>query len=221
MVGPEMDSLKKEILDLLDRDVEFRYAVAGYLGLSEILKRLDNLAEQQVKLGKEQTRLAKEQAKLAEEQVKLRSDFNEMLKEVRSINVRLMRVERTLEKLTLDIEDEARAIISHRIKEELGLEMKLTSLMLPDVELNIYGTSDDVCVIGEASVRAGVGLVDDLLKKMDMLRKNHPDKLKDKVILVIYASLPMPELVERAVEKRIWVLKATEDIVKLSLSLEG
>jgi len=41
-----MESLKEEILEFLDKDREFRYAVAGYIGLSEILKRLDNLAEE-------------------------------------------------------------------------------------------------------------------------------------------------------------------------------
>jgi hypothetical protein len=84
-----MESLKREFLELLDRDVEFRYAVAGYLGLSEILKRLDALAEEQVKLREEQVRLREEQTKiwneiakiwseikaLKEEQVKLREDM--------------------------------------------------------------------------------------------------------------------------------------------------
>jgi len=37
--------LKKEFLELLEKDLEFRYTVAGYLGLSEILKRLDRLEE--------------------------------------------------------------------------------------------------------------------------------------------------------------------------------
>ena len=38
-------SLKKEILELLKRDEEFRYAVAGLIGLEEILKRLDRHEE--------------------------------------------------------------------------------------------------------------------------------------------------------------------------------
>ncbi len=38
--------LKRKILDLLKRDEEFRYAVAGLIGVSEILRRLDgHLAE--------------------------------------------------------------------------------------------------------------------------------------------------------------------------------
>jgi hypothetical protein len=33
--------LKKRFLELLEKDPEFRYAVAGYIGLHEVLKRLD------------------------------------------------------------------------------------------------------------------------------------------------------------------------------------
>ncbi|MBO3800432.1 MAG: hypothetical protein FGF52_05200 [Candidatus Brockarchaeota archaeon] len=251
-----MEPLKRELLELLDKDREFRYAVAGYLGISEVLKRLDDMAGEQVRLRKDFNTLRKdfislredfkslreEQVKLREdfkslreeqvrlredfnalrkdfislreEQVKLREDFNEMLKEIRDISVRLERVERTLEKLTLDIEEEARSIVSYRIKQELGLEVKLGSLSLPDLELNIYGTSDGFCIVGEASVRAGVGLVDELLEKIERLKSRHPDRVRGKLITVIYTSLPMPELVEKAKEKGVWILKATEDFFK-------
>jgi hypothetical protein len=33
--------LKKRFLELLEKDPEFKYTVAGYIGLYEILKRLD------------------------------------------------------------------------------------------------------------------------------------------------------------------------------------
>ncbi|MCC6004876.1 MAG: DUF3782 domain-containing protein [Thermofilum sp.] len=42
--------LKQRLLKLLKEDEEFRYAVAGLLGLEEILKRLDKNEEQLVKL---------------------------------------------------------------------------------------------------------------------------------------------------------------------------
>ena len=123
------NSLRKEFLELLERDVEFRYAVAGFLGLSEVLKRLDSLSneqvrlrEEQIKLGEEQVRLSRELVKLREdmvagfkrheeEMVKLRVDFNRMY---RMFDFRLTRVEKTLEKLTVDIEDEARSIVRFR-----------------------------------------------------------------------------------------------------------
>lgn len=42
--------MREEIIELLEKDREFRYAIAGYLGLLEIMKRLDTIAEEQIKL---------------------------------------------------------------------------------------------------------------------------------------------------------------------------
>jgi hypothetical protein len=41
--------LKEKFLELLDKDKEFRYAVAAYLGLADILRRLDKFEETQTK----------------------------------------------------------------------------------------------------------------------------------------------------------------------------
>ena len=272
-----MEPLKKRFLELLDKDLEFRYAVAGYLGLSEILKRLDTLSEEQIKLRKEQTkiwkeiagfkeertkiweeiagfkeeqtkiwkeiralredmvrgferhdrilekhgeeltRLREEQTKIWEEiaglkkeQVGLREDFNRMF---RAFDLRLSRVERTLEKLTVDVEDEAMSFVGYKLR-EMGVDLELTSLILPDLEVNLYGVSGDVCVLGEASVRAGAGIVDELLEKFERLRRDYPDRLRRRVVLVLYVSLPMVELVERVKEEKIWLLKATEEFYR-------
>jgi predicted nuclease with TOPRIM domain len=69
-----VEKLKKEFLKLLERDLEFRYTVAGYLGLSEILKRLDRLEEGQKRLWEEVKGLREGQNKLWEEVRSLRED---------------------------------------------------------------------------------------------------------------------------------------------------
>ena len=234
-----MDDLKREFLELLDRDLEFRYAVAGYLGLSEILKRLDAIAEEQVRLREEQISLREEQKNIwkeivaiKEEQVRLREDFNKLREDFNELrreqvrlredfnkmfmafDVRLSRVEGTLQKLTLDVEDEARSIIKYRLKKDFGIEMDLAPLFLPELELNIYGVSGDVCVVGEATVRAGRGILDALLNKIEVLKAKYPEKLRKRLIPVIYVCLPMPELVEEAARRKVWVLKATQDFCK-------
>ncbi|MEM2696001.1 MAG: hypothetical protein QXU09_03600 [Thermoproteota archaeon] len=282
-----MESLKREFLELLDKDLEFRYAVAGYLGLSEILKRLDTLAKEQIELRREQVKLAEEQVKLREEQTKiwtemralseeqakiwaeikaireeqtkiwveiaglreeqtkiwteisglreeqariwaeikalreeqtkiwaeiagLREDFNRMY---RQLDIRLTRVERTLEKITLDIEEEARIIVKYRLR-EMGYEVEIGSLILPEAEINIYGASNEICIIGEASVRAPANIIDKINSSLEKLRTLYPDKLRPKILKVVYTSLAMPDLIERAEKEGIWVLKATGDIVK-------
>ena len=87
-----MEPLKKRFLELLDKDLEFRYAVAGYLGLSEILKRLDDLSEEQIKLREEQTKIWQEIRSLREEQTKiweevagLRAGQTKIWKEIRGL----------------------------------------------------------------------------------------------------------------------------------------
>ena len=58
-----MRSLKSEILRLLKKDEEFRYAVAGLIGLEEILKRLDRHEAQLVKLREDMNRLREDMNK--------------------------------------------------------------------------------------------------------------------------------------------------------------
>ena len=80
-----MEPIKKQFLELLDKDLEFRYAVAGYLGLSEILKRLDDLSEEQVKLREEQTKIWQEIQGLREEQVSLRKEQTKIWEEIQGL----------------------------------------------------------------------------------------------------------------------------------------
>ncbi len=70
-----MGSLKSEILRLLKEDEEFRYAVAGLIGLEEILKRLDSHEAQLVKLRDDMNRGFK---RYDEELIKLREDMNKL-----------------------------------------------------------------------------------------------------------------------------------------------
>jgi len=199
-----MASLREEFLKLLEEDREFRYAVAGYLGVLELLKRLDALAEEQEKIWVEIKAMR-------EEQRMLREDFN---RAIRALDRRLVRVERTLEKLTVDIEEEARSILRHRLKAELGLDVELAPLVLPELEVDVYGVSGDVCVVGEVAVRSGLDELRRLLKKLELLKSRYPEKLRPKTVLIIYTSLALPELVEEAKAKNVWVLKATQDYYK-------
>jgi len=45
--------LKKEFLNLLERDVEFRYMVAGYLGFSGTIKKIGGICVELRNLRKE------------------------------------------------------------------------------------------------------------------------------------------------------------------------
>ncbi|MEM4344072.1 MAG: hypothetical protein QXX19_06730 [Candidatus Caldarchaeum sp.] len=84
--------LKKQFIQLLEKDVEFRYTVAGYLGLDEILRRLASIEEEIRKLWQEvkdlregQEKLWQGQERLWEEVKSLREGQNKLWEEVRSL----------------------------------------------------------------------------------------------------------------------------------------
>ena len=74
--------LKKEFLELLDKDIEFRYAIAGYLGYGELLKRLDRLEEEQRKLWENQNKLWEEAVRLRED---MKTSFTRHDEELRKL----------------------------------------------------------------------------------------------------------------------------------------
>ncbi|MEM2673725.1 MAG: DUF3782 domain-containing protein [Candidatus Bathyarchaeia archaeon] len=100
-----LGSLKREFLELLDRDVEFRYAVAGYLGLSEILKKLDSLAEEQVKLREEQTKIWIEISKVWEEIKGLREEQTKIWKEIEALREGQARIWEEIARVWREIKD--------------------------------------------------------------------------------------------------------------------
>ena len=208
--------LKRRFLELLEKDKEFRLAVAGYLGLSEVLTRLESVEKSIERLWESANKLWEEVKSLREGQNKLWEEVRAMRGEMRDMNLRLERVERTLEKLTLEIEEEARIVIKHKLR-EMGYEIEVTSLILPEVEVNVYGASDDLCVVGEARVRASSGVVDEIDKKVQVLKRLYPDKLRPKVLRVVYATLALPDLVARAEREGVWVLRAVGDVVRPKL----
>jgi len=77
-----MRNLKSEILRLLKEDEEFRYAIAGLIGLEEILKRLDRHEAQLVKLREDMNKLREDMnrgfKRYDEELIRLREDMNKL-----------------------------------------------------------------------------------------------------------------------------------------------
>jgi predicted nuclease with TOPRIM domain len=154
--------LKRQFLELLDKDKEFRLAVAGYLGLSETLKRLDSVEESIKELLEEVKGLRGGQDRLWENQNKLWEEVRGLRKDVRDVKT-------TLERVTLSLEEEARSFIAWRLKEALGVKVALDKVFVDALEINVYGVTGDLCVVGEATVRLGLGLVEELLEKVEVL----------------------------------------------------
>jgi uncharacterized protein (DUF3084 family) len=77
--------LRKEFIKLLEKDPEFRQTVAGYLGLAETLKKLDQHLEELRSIRQEQQKTWQSIEKLWQEVRELRQDQTKLWEEVRGL----------------------------------------------------------------------------------------------------------------------------------------
>ena len=194
------NKLKEEILDLLERDKEFRYAVAGYLGISEVLKRLDGLEENMLRLWEEVRALRKGQEK--------------MWREVKRIRV-------TTDMLALSLEEEARSFIVHRLKQELGIDVELDRVFVDSEEIDIYGATEDICIIGEATTRLEPKRVQRLRGRIELIKQRRPELLRKKIIKAIYTYVAVPQALEVATYNKVWVLDWKRNLTPIAIEEIG
>jgi len=206
-------SLRAQLLDLLDRDKEFRYAVAGKLGLSEILERLDRNEEAIRKLWEEVRALREGQEKLWENYEKLAQGQEKLWENYEKLARDMHDVKSTLNRLTATEEEESHEVVSYRLRNDMGVSMELSNLRIDDREIDLYGASGDICVVGEATVRLGKGLVEELDGKVELLRRARPELLRPRLVKVIYTLTATPEALEEARKRGTWVLKIDRDLV--------
>lgn len=122
-----------------------------------------------------------------------------------------------LKKLTPTVEEEARSVIKHKIKQNLNIDIELSGIFIDSREINIYGANKDLCVIGEAIVELKKSSVEEFIDKIELLRKRRPDLLRDRVIKVIYTDYAFPEAVEAAKDNGIWLLRWDKDLTPLKI----
>jgi predicted RNase H-like nuclease (RuvC/YqgF family) len=85
LVGALATKLRKEFIKLLEKDPEFRQTVAGYLGLAETLKKLDQHLEELRSIRQEQQKTWQNIEKLWQEVRELRQDQTKLWEEVRGL----------------------------------------------------------------------------------------------------------------------------------------
>ncbi len=133
----DRSKIKEEFIKLLEEDREFRYAIAGLLGLEEILKRIDKNTEAIIKL--------------QEQVVKLQEQVAEHSRAIKSLQEQLIKHSEVIEKLASSIqaigmrygiftEEAFREGIKYLIKDLLK-EYKVDKWIYYDKEGYVYGHS--------------------------------------------------------------------------------
>jgi len=191
--------LKRQFLKLLEEDEEFRYAVAGRLGILEVLKRLDAIAEEQKNINKRIEKIWEE--------------IDKIWKEIKNTKKTLNRVERTLERITISLEEEAQEAVAWLLSQR-GIAMEIGDAKIDErYEFDIYGTNGQVTVVGEAKTRASPRTVGKLLERIEKARKLKPDIFKGRVVPVIYC-LKYVGSPKEAEERGVWVIKSGKELTK-------
>jgi hypothetical protein len=99
--------------------------------------------------------------------------------------------------------------------------MELDRVFIDEREVNIYGAVNDICVVGEATVRLGTKLIDELLDKIDLIKHERPDLLRKKIIKVIYTDYAVPDAVESARNNKVWILRRKKDLTPMVIEEAG
>jgi len=225
-----LSDLKKKISKLLEEDEEFRYFVASKVGLLEILERfrkydekfnkiLEEIRELRLRANEHDRKFNEILARLDEHDRKFNEilarldehdrKFNEILAEIQEIRT-------AVDRLAISLEDEAIEVISYLLENRYGIKVDLDTLYEDGIEINIYGATDNLCVVGETAVRLGIAKVRELIKKVKFLRRRMPHYLRDNVILVLYGAKIMPKTVNEASKYRIWVVTATKELTPMN-----
>ena len=130
---------------------------------------------------------------------------------MRGLRREVTEIRRYIERTSITLEEEAKEVLEYRLMKK-GIPVELKRLMLPEIEVNIYGVYGDMCMVGEVSTRLGAKLIDELGEKLETLKSKHPSLLKPKIIKVLYTMVATDEALEKAKKEGIWVLKATADL---------
>ena len=234
----DIKALKKAIFRLIEKDEEFRLALAGKLGLAEILRKLrehdekfNKLLEENHKIWMEIEEIKKEIKKIWEEIVtikkenmKIWNEIYEIKKEIREIKEEDRRIwkeirgiKRYMEEMSISLEEEAREQVHWFLRRKYGIEVELDELMLPDLEFDIYGVSGDYCILGEATVRLGIGTIRDFIRKIDEVKRKYPGILRKNNIYVIYCMWTTKDAIDEAKRNGIWLIKIDKELTSPSI----
>jgi len=102
--------LREEFIRLLETDIEFRYIVAGYLGWSEILKRLDEYKAEANRIWMEINKIWKELKELKQDVSTLKEDVSGLKQDVGGLKLGQAKLSKDVRWLMVAVERLGRAV---------------------------------------------------------------------------------------------------------------
>ncbi|MEM1806143.1 MAG: hypothetical protein QXM83_05000 [Ignisphaera sp.] len=196
---------KLKFLKALEEDTEFRYAVAGALGVLEIMKRLDAI-ESRIE---EHSKRIEELTKKIEEHSKRIEDIVQVLMEH---SMKIDELSRRVSNLELVVGALTESTYARYVYEDLEKELvhrneriikKIRNARIDETEIDLVIETDTLVYVVEIKVKPRHEDIGALLAKIDLVKKNlYPDK---DVVGIIAGALIGREIEVYAKEKNIAV----------------
>ncbi len=136
---------------------------------------------------------------------------------MKTMQTTLKEVTTTTERMALSLEEEAQQVAMYLLENNYKIQVELTTFQENGLELDVYGVSGELCVLGEVGVRLGSAKLNDLVTKVHYIRKTHPQLLQNQLILLLYGMRFTPQLLELAEEQKIWVITATKELTSFQI----
>jgi len=208
-MSSELSELKAKIFALLREDEEFRYAVAGMLGLDEILRRLDRHEAELIKIREDFNRLR-------EDFNKIREDFNRMLEVIKHLQEGQARLEKRITSLESamisgfgEISKFAGLTFEEFVRKFLTASLRKTGEIPEDAELTkgfIYGEEinlflEDPLIVGEVTGYAeSPDEMTKLLRKLELAKAKY-SKEPRKILVILTAKSDAAREIKRIAEE--------------------
>ena len=145
--------------------------------------------------------------------------FKAVDKRFNKVEKRLDAIEHRLDHISSSVEEDAREYIRFYLR-QAGIVLPEVERLVVEkdgiaVEIDAYGANEGYCVVGEATVNATGKKILQVKEAAENLKIYAPDKLRDKVILALFADRLSPDVEEIAKKENVWVLTPRKEIVPL------
>ena len=159
--------------------------------IAEALRLLSTLQEKIIAILKDIHAEVKDHSTKLDEHTKILKDhstkLDEHTKKLDDIRRDIRDIKEGLRRLIGELEDEAKEIVALYLRSEYDIKVRLETFRIEKiVEVNIYGCTDDLCVIGECKNRIGPSVLLKVCMNAIKLAKHRPNALRRKIILVVY-----------------------------------
>jgi chromosome segregation ATPase len=224
-INERVEKLEADVSSLNERMGKLEASVSS---LSERMDRVEasvsSLNERMGKVEADISSLNERMGKLEADVSSLNERMGKVEADVSSLNERMGKVERelrsmrkTLENLTMSEEEEANLVVTHFLRER-GISIETGPAVFDRrYEFDIYGTTGQLTVIGDAKVRAGPRAVKRLVERVEEAKRRWPEKLPGRVVAVLYCLRAAPGTAEEAEKLGVWLLESMREKTKLPL----